>query len=530
MTRGKARALAAVAATTALAGGALDSTGVASQPGPLDLTPVPAANTKAPGYAPPNILSPELIESPVAQGSVKLENGTAAIPFYGYDGDGPMVPPASSTAEATKTEPDKNTYLVLGGRHLLFQGHENSGPTASGYITRIDLDARRVALLADHDSSGKALPNFDGSTWDPFARRLLFTAEDVTNGGVWQATPETPSTVDDLAGSIGRGGYEGIQNDSDGNLWIVEDVGGKTGTSNPHAKQPNSFIYRFKPRRRDDLSAGKLQALQVTSLRTGQPIVFHDGQRDVDITSPDTQDLHTYGHVFRTRWITIHDTSTDGTQAFHSNALAKTAGATPFKRPENGMFQPGSRFGRFVFTETGDTNAQTEAAPDDGGFGGLQDLRQARPSDDTGTLRLLYRGDVQHTGFDNLTFASRDALAVVEDAGDTLHTQRNALDSGYLFDARVDYGAAGAPQPLRFLAEGRDASATIDSGLSGSPGFHNDGDNEITGIHVSDGDPTSGGILGAKVPALFRHGWRAFWTQQHGDNYTWELLPARDRR
>jgi hypothetical protein len=530
MRRGKATALAAAAAAAALAGGVLESTGSASQPGPLDLTPVPAANTKSPGYAPPNVLSPELRLSPVAQGSVKLDNGTAAIPFYGYDGNGPMVPPAGSNAEAQKTEPDKNTYLTLGGRHFLFQGHEASAPPASGYITRVDLDTRHIALLADHDSSGKGLPNFDGSTWDPFARRLLFTAEDVTSGGVWQATLDVPSRVDDLAGSIGRGGYEGIQNDSDGNLWIVEDVGGKSGTTNTHAKQPNSFVYRFKPRRRDDLTSGKLQALQVTSLRTGQPIAFHDGQVDADITSPDTQDLHTYGHVFRTRWVTIHDTGADGSAPFSANTLAKSKGATPFKRPENGVFKPGSGFGRFVFTETGDTNAQTEAGSGGGGFGGLQELRQSRPSDDTGTLRLLYQGDVQHTGFDNLAFASRDALAVVEDRGDTLHTQQNALDSGWLFDARADYGSPNAPQPLRFLAEGRDASATIDAGLSGSPGFHNDGDNEITGIHVSNGDPTPGGILGARVPELFRHGWRAFWTQQHGDNVTWELLPARDRR
>jgi hypothetical protein len=199
------------------------------------------------------------------------------------------------------------------------------------------------------------------------------------------------------------------------------------------------------------------------------------------------------------------------------------------------VFKPGSDFTRFFFTETGDTNAQTEAAPNGGGFGGVQELRQSGPSADTGTLRLFYKGDVSHTGLDNIQFASRDAVAVVEDAGDALHTQRNAFDSGYLLDTRVDSSPQGASQPLRFLAEGRDPSATIDSGLSGSPGFHNDGDNEITGIHVSDGDPTARGILGARAPELFGAGrnrgrWRAFWTQQHGDNYTWELLPARDRR
>jgi hypothetical protein len=528
----------------ALAASALVTTGSASQPGPLDLTPVPAANTKSPGYAPPNVLSPKLIESPVAHGSVKLENGTAAIPYYRYDGDGPMVPPAGGGPEARKTEPDKNTYLVLGGqhgadsnygygRHFLYQGHENAGPSASGYITRVNLDAdgpHRVTLLADHDSSGQPLPTFDGSTWDPFARRLLFTAENLTSGGVWQATPDLPSTVDDMAGSLGRGGYEGIQNDSAGNLWIVEDVGGKAGTSSPHAKQPNSFVYRFKPTHRDDLRSGKLQALQVTSLRAGHPIVFHDGHAEADIASPDTQDLHTYGHVFTTRWVTIHDTSADGTQPFNANALAKTHEATPFKRPENGVFKPGSDFTRFFLTETGDTNALTEAAPNGGGFGGIQEVRQSNPSADTGTLRLFYQGDVNHTGLDNIQFAAQDALAVVEDAGDTLHTQRNALDSGYLLNTRVDYSAAGAPQPLRWLAEGRDPSATIDSALGGSPGFHNDGDNEITGVHFSDGDPTANGILGARAPELFRRGWRAFWSQQHGDNVAWELLPARERR
>ena len=49
----------------------------------------------------------------MAQGSTPLENGTAQIPYYGYDGNGPHLPPLASTVEATKTEPDKNTYLVF---------------------------------------------------------------------------------------------------------------------------------------------------------------------------------------------------------------------------------------------------------------------------------------------------------------------------------------------------------------------------------------------------------------------------------
>ncbi len=47
---------------------------------------------------------------------------------------------------------------------------------------------------------------------------------------------------------------------------------------------------------------------------------------------------------------------------------------------------------------------------------------------------------------------------------------------------------------------------------------------------ASDGDPTAWGLLGAKVPRPFEDGWRAFYTQQHGDNVTWEILPAADER
>jgi hypothetical protein len=34
------------------------------------------------------------------------------------------------------------------------------------------------------------------------------------------------------------------------------------------------------------------------------------------------------------------------------------------------------------------------------------------------------------------------------------------------------------------------------------------------------------GILGSKIPNVFHNGWRWFWSQQHGDNIAWEVLPA----
>ncbi|HYU85971.1 MAG TPA: hypothetical protein VEK80_14315, partial [Kribbellaceae bacterium] len=58
-------------------------------PAGIQLTSVDA-NPKVAGLTVPNALSPELAEEVAAQGSRKLENGTADIPYYGYLGDGPL--------------------------------------------------------------------------------------------------------------------------------------------------------------------------------------------------------------------------------------------------------------------------------------------------------------------------------------------------------------------------------------------------------------------------------------------------------
>jgi hypothetical protein len=509
-------------------------TGAASREG-LSLTDV-AANTRSDGYAPASRLSPELRQIVLAQGSTRLENPSALTSYYGYDndvvnaaGEAQMVPtPTSPATEAHKTEPDKNTYLVFKdglkgagasydyGRHFLFQGHEGG----AGYITRINLDAdaaHRVTLLATQDAAGKPLATIDGSTWDPWAQRLLFTTEN-KNAPTYAATPGYPSVVTDVSGALGRGGYEGIQDDGDGNLWIVEDIGGSTKPGSTASKFPNSYVYRYVPAKPGDLENGKLQALQVLN-EAGAPITF---ESQSPVNSPDQVALHTYGKSFKTRWVTIHDTAVDGKTSFVAIDLAKARHATPFKRPENGVFRPGSKFTEFYFDETGDTNAtSTENAV--GGWGSVLELTQRDPSADTGTLTLFYEGDQAHSGFDNVTFLSRNQIAFVEDAGDTLHGQRNALDSGYLFDVTTDYSNA-ANQPVRWLAEGRDASATLDS--AGGGFVKNDGDNEITGVHVSDGDPGVEGILGAKTPNLNDKQWRWFYTQQHGDNPTYEVVPT----
>jgi hypothetical protein len=122
--------------------------------------------------------------------------------------------------EAQKSEPDKNTYLVFDrglpgadpnydyGTHFVFQGHE-LGVGGASYITRINLDAdaaHRVTLLAAMDSNGQPIAPVDGSTWDQWARRLLFTTEN-DNAPIYAATPGYPFVVTDVSGTLGRGGY-----------------------------------------------------------------------------------------------------------------------------------------------------------------------------------------------------------------------------------------------------------------------------------------------------------------------------------
>lgn len=540
----RTRQIVAVAAMSVAAGAALTTAGLAGPADGLTLTSVPTANETYTGYAPATRLSPELSQQVVAQGATLVENPTDQISSYGYDNDvtvtgNPRLPqmiPGGDhpDTEAHKTEPDKNTYLVFPhsltgadpsydyGTHFLFQGHEGAADDFPGPITRINLDAdaaHRVTVLATKDSDGNDITTIDGSTWDPWAKKLLFTTEN-PDAPTYSADPGYPSTVTDVSGALGRGGYEGIQLDSAGNIWIVEDQSGASKGSGTNAKRPFSYIYRYVPTSPGDLANGKLQVLQATNSATGQPITFASqaGPNNADQTAH-----YTYGKTFATKWVTIHDTATDGTTPYDANTLAQDAGGTPFKRPENAAFAPETHFQQFFFTVTGDTNASSTENASAGGWGGIMKLTQSSPSASTGELTPFYIGNEAHSGLDNITFISKNQVSAVEDAGSGLHEQRNALDSGYVFDTRTDY-SHGA-DPVRWLAEGRDASATLDAANEGFG--DNEDDNEITGIFVADGDTTVPGLLGSHKPDLKSDGdrkWRWFYTAQHGDNDTFEVL------
>ena len=534
-----------LAGTAGLAVVAFVTATSASPPHEPDLSNVASANTRSAGYAPSSKFSVELAGQVIAQGATPLENPTSLTGFYGYQNDvisagdptkPQMVPTQGVNNEAQKTEPDENTYLSFKnalhgadpnyyyGKRFLYQGHEAAvsvNGVKQGLITRINLDgdpAHRVTLLATTDSSGAAINTIDGSGWDPWAGKLIFTTENA-NAPTYSATPDYPSTVTDVSGALGRGGYEGVSLDSEGNVMILEDQSG-ANKGNTTAKVPNSFLFRYVPDSPDDLTNGKLQVLQVLNNVTHQPITQ---TTQTPLHSADQVALHVYGSSFDANWVTIHDTA-NGHTPFNANTLAKAADATPFKRPENGRFRPGTGFREFYFDETGDTNATSPENENEGGWCSVFKLSQSRPGASSARLSIFYRCDGTRAGFDNTAFLSHDLVTFVEDAGDGLHGQRNALDSGWVFDVTQDYSDP-SNQPVRWLAEGRDPSATIDAAAGGFG--KNDGDNEITGTDVSDGETTVNGLLGAKNPHLFQDkDWRFFYTEQHGDNRTYEVVPA----
>src|SRR5215813_11453483 len=121
-------AVSALAAVGAAAYAAISLASAAS------LTNVPNANTKSQGFAPASVLSPELQQTAVAQGSTKVEN-PGAVSYYGYDNDTlnaagePIMVGSSATGntEAHKTEPDKNTYLVFSNSLTGFDPNYNYG-------------------------------------------------------------------------------------------------------------------------------------------------------------------------------------------------------------------------------------------------------------------------------------------------------------------------------------------------------------------------------------------------------------------
>jgi hypothetical protein len=521
---------------------------------------VPNANPRS--GSPANVVANGFALERVVNGNDTLENPAGIFARYGYLDDSTI----QADKQPTKTEPDQNTYLVTRrspggptagydyGHRFLIQGHEVFTPSGAtynrAYFTRVNLDVKdpqhRVTLLnpLPADATDSGVRSIDGSTFDPFTGQLLFTAEAGNLGGVfgqalkWSSTTAPPVTSYD--GSMGKAGYEGIHNDKLGNLILVEDVGGGNVTPSG-VKQPNSFVYRFVPAHAGDLTKGKLQVLQISV--NGAPVVFHNTATDGaaaaldDAMGANILAIHS-GQPQQAKWVTIHDTAADGTAPFDANAAAKAAKGTPLKRPENAKFVPGTDFKSFVVAETGDTSKPAGDEPGAAAraaWGALLRVDMPKAGADSATVKALVVGDQAHASFDNVAFLDKRTVLLTEDRGETLHQQANALDSLWSFDITKPLNQANA-DAKRVIAQGRDPEATGDIAIK-EPApptalTHNDGDNELTGIHVSDGSTSPSGILGSELPnnAGAWSPWRIFVTGQHGANITYEIVATKSKK
>ena len=154
---------------------------------------------------------------------------------------------------------------------------------------------------------------------------------------------------------------------------------------------------------------------------------------------------------------------------------------------------------------------------------------------DSATVKAVVVGDQAHASFDNVAFLDKKTVLLTEDRGETLHQQANALDSLWSFDITKPLDKTNA-DAKRLIAQGRDPEATGDIAIKEpappTPLTHNDGDNELTGIHVSDGSTSPSGSSAPSCPtnAGGWSPWRIFVTGQHGANITYEIVATSSKR
>ena len=492
-----------------------------------DLSNVATANTKSVGYAPASKLSAELRQiggrpgldegrepehgglllrlrqrhaqrgRPAAHGRLDRRAGTPR----------PTRPSRTRTPTSSSTRvcraPTRPTTTAT---HFLFQGHESGSP---GYITRINLDAdaaHRVTVLATKDDDRRRDRDIDGSTWDPWAQRLLFTTENA-NAPTYSATPGYPSTgrrtsparsaaAATRASRTTRTGTSGSSRTSAARTSRARRRRSRTASSTATSR-----------RSRGDLANGKLQVLQVLNA-SSEPITQAS---QTPLNSPDQVALHTYGSVLQHASGSRSTTRpSDGNAPFNANRSRRPTNGTPFKRPENGALPARTGSSReFFFDETGDTERDQPRERLlrrlDVGLQADAD-RTRRPN--TGKLTLFYKGDQAHAGFDNVAFLSKNLITFVEDAGDRLHTP--AERARLRLRARRDDGLLEAVRTSRCAGSPRAATPRRRSTPTTAASGRTRATTRSPGIHVSDGDHVQGtGSSAPKVPAArSSDGWR----------------------
>ena len=532
MNRHPWRAIAA-----ALAAGALAPAAATASP-PVSWTNVPSANPKTAGASPANVLSPELTETAVAWGSLALDGGTSAVPYYGYDGF--TAPPVltQTSNEAHKTEPDKNTYLrpatasraptrtTTTARTSSTRATRAARPATSRASTSTPIGAHRVTLLR------------------PDARRRPARHRRLDLGPVHPA-PAVHRGEQQRAATSGRRTL-GYPVDGHRHLGLarprrlrghperhrrqrLDRRGRRRSAGNAeHARQAAQLLrLPLRPRRQERPDQGRQAAGAAGHLepqRHPDRVPRRAGRRRHHEPGH-ARSAHATGSEFKTRWVTIHDTDTDGTTPFDANALAKAAKATPFKRPENGVFRAGRpASSEFFFTETGDTNSRTEAGGAYGGFGSLQSsprrIRRRRhraPSRASGrATSSTPASTTSPSSTADRRRGRRGRAATACTASATRWTPRTSLD--------VD-GGLREPAPARAVPR-RGPRRVGDVRRRAWPATATTATTRSPASTSPTATRRSRGCSAPRCPTPFSNGWRMFWTQQHGDNNTYEVSPA----
>ena len=160
--------------------------------------------------------------------------------------------------------PDMSTVNETGinaGRYL-YRTHEVRNVPEGGAISVIDLKTGKTKILAQ-DVSWNAL---DGIRWTPWG--TIVFAEETAAGRFFEMIldPNDPTTALEVIdrAAVGRLAHEGIDIDSDGNIYVVDEHRGRT--SGCSGITPcGGGVYKFVPDTYGDLSSGTLYVLGITA-------------------------------------------------------------------------------------------------------------------------------------------------------------------------------------------------------------------------------------------------------------------------
>jgi len=160
---------------------------------------------------------------------------------------------------------DMNTVNETGpmaGRYM-YRTHELRYPAnqpEGGTVSVVDLETGETTILAQ-DSSYNAL---DGIRWSPWG--TIVFAEETAGGRFFEIELNddltTAKAIHDRP-AVGRLAHEGIDFDSDGNIYVVDEHRGRS-IGCDGVVPCGGGIYKFVPDTYGDLSAGSLYALKVT--------------------------------------------------------------------------------------------------------------------------------------------------------------------------------------------------------------------------------------------------------------------------